>query len=207
MALTVTSLNGAITQAARQATLTAFSNPSTGGVGPSTVALIDGEGVLITGSPFSPTVDVVRGYTNPFTNQGTVAVAHNTLAPVVYGLTSDFSQLGVQGSASIAIAAEASYGVNGAITVPLVNQTIYITKAGVCALTLASPSADSNVTVRFVALTANAHTITYTPGFYGNTTSSDVCTFPGTIGAVFTIVAKNGLWNAVATADDGCLIG
>lgn len=201
MALTVTSLNGAITQNATQATLTAFTNPSVGPIGPNTLADIDGERVLVTSAVYSPTVSIVRGYA------GTLGVAHNTLAPVVYGLTTDFTDLAAQGSATIAVAPKATYSVDGAITVPVVDQTIYITKAGVCALTLASPAADQTNTVKFVALTANAHTITYTPGFYGNTTSSDVATFPGTIGAVFTIVAKNGLWNAVATADDGVLIG
>lgn len=201
MALTVTSLNGALTQNATVVKLTAFTNPSTGGVGPNTQLLVDGEKMLVTSALNSPTVQVVRGY------DGTLATAHNTLAPVTYGLVSEFTTTGLAGAASIAVADEATYSVNGAITVPVVDQTIYITKAGVCALTLASPAADQTNTVRFVSLTANAHTITYTPGFYGNTTSSDVATFPATIGAVFTIVARNGLWNAVATADDGVLIG
>lgn len=196
MALATTSLNGGVTLGATQIRLTAFTNPSLGAIGPRTVALVDGEKMLVTDASLSPVLQVVRGY------DATRAVAHNTLAPVNYGLTSDFTQTIGVGAANIL-----SYSVDGAITVPTVDTTIYINKAGVCALTLAAPSADQVNTVRVVSLTANAHTITYTAGFYQNTTSSDVALFPGTSGAVFTFTAKNGLWNAVATADDGVSIG
>ena len=202
MALVVTSLNGAVTQSATQMKLTAFTNPSAGGIGPFTWALVDGEYVQVESTSNSPTLGVVRGI------NGSLAVAHNTLAPVVYGLTSDFTDLASQGSDSIRIAPVATYSVNGAFTVPYVDQTVYITKAGVLALTLnAAIPADLSVTVKFISLTANAHTLTYTAGFYGNTTSSDVATFAATVGATFTIQAKNGLWIPVATADDGVLIG
>lgn len=202
MALAVTSLNGAVTQGATQMRLTAFTNPSAGGIGPNTWAMVDGEFVQVESALLSPVLGVVRGI------NGSLAVAHNTLAPVVYGLTTDFSQLAVQGSDSIKVAPVATYSVDGAVSIPLVDQTIYITKAGVCALTLnGTLAADLTVTVKFISLTANAHTITYTAGFYGNTTTSDVATFPATVGATFTIQAKNGLWVPVATADDGVTIG
>lgn len=180
--------------------LSAFTNPSTGGVSAQTLAVVDGETMLVADASLSPTLKVVRGY------NGTLACAHKTLAPVVYGLTSDFTQTdstdGRAASPSISIAVNDSN-----VTLPVVDSTVYLTKAGVLAITINGPNKDQTNTIKFVALTANAHTITYTAGFYGNTTSSDVATFPGTIGAVFTIVAKNGLWNAVATADDGVLIG
>ena len=196
MALVVTSANGAISANATLVTLTAFTNPSSGGIGPRTLMQVDGEKMLVTDASLSPTLQVVRGFA------GTLASAHNTLAPITYGIMSDWSVAnGVSG------AKEYSYGVSGAITVPINDCTIYLTKAGVAAMTLAGPAADQTNTVRFVSLTANAHTITYTAGFYANTTSSDVATFPSTAGAVFTIVARNGLWNAVATADDGVVIG
>lgn len=202
MALTVTSLNGAITQNARQVTLTAFTNPSTGGIGPKTWALVDGEWMQVADALLSPTLGVVRGI------NGSLAVAHSTLAPVIYGLTSDFSQMAFQGSDSIKVAPVATYSADGAFNVPVVDQTVYITKAGVCALTVnATVPADLTVTVKFISLTANAHTITYTAGFYGNTTSSDVATFAATVGATFTMQAKNGLWIPIATADDGVTIG
>jgi hypothetical protein len=198
MALTNTSLSGAITASATNVTLTAFTNPSTGAIGPQTVAVVDGEAMLVTDATYSPTLQVVRGY------MGTLAIAHNTLAPVTYGLTSDYTQaIGTDLAAT-----QYSIGVNNAdVTLPAVDSTVYLTKAGTLAITINGPNKDQTNTIRFVSLTANAHTITYTAGFYANTTSSDVATFPATAGAVFTIVARNGLWNAVATADDGVLIG
>lgn len=204
MSLTVTSLNGAVTQGSNRVVLTAFTNPSNAGIGARTILEVDSEKMLVTDATNSPTLLVVRGY------QGTLATAHNTLAPVTYGVSSDFTANGAQGvsgSGSIAVAKEATYSVNGAITNPLVDQTIYITKAGVCALTLSSPNADQTNVVRFVALTANAHTITYTPGFYGNTTSSDVATFPATKNGSFTVEAQNGLWAPLATAASGVTFG
>ena len=39
--------------------------------------------------------------------------------------------------------------------------------------------------------------ITYTAGFFGNTTSSDTATFPATINGVFTMKAQNGTWAPV----------
>ena len=202
MALAVTSLAAAATQAARQIKLTAFTNPSAGGIGPKTWALVDGEFVSVEDTSLSPTLGVARGI------NGTLAVPHANLAPVVYGLTSDFTQMAAQGSDAVRVAPVATYSADGAFTVPYVDQTVYITKAGVCALTMnATIPADLAVTVRFISLTANAHTLTYTAGFYGNTTSSDVATFAATVGATFTVQAKNGLWIPVATADDGVTIG
>ena len=202
MALAVTSLAGAVTQSARQVKLTAFTNPSTGGIGPKTWAMIDGEFVSVEDALLSPTLGVARGI------NGTLSVAHSNLAPVVYGLTSDFANLAFQGSDTIKVAPVATYSADGAFVVPFVDQTVYITKAGVCALTVnATVPADLTVTVKFISLTANAHTITYTAGFYGNTTSSDVATFAATVGASFTMQAKNGLWIPIATADDGVTIG
>lgn len=202
MALAVTSLAGAVAQAATMVKLTAFTNPSAGGIGPETWALVDGEYMKVTNALLTPTLQVTRGH------NGTLGVAHNTLAPVVYGLTTDFANLAFQGSDSIKAAPVATYSVDGAFVVPFVDQTVYITKAGVLALTVnATVPADLSVTVKFISLTANAHTITYTAGFYGNTTSSDVATFAATVGASFTMQAKNGLWIPIATADDGVTIG
>lgn len=187
MALTVTSLNGKITKGAQQLTLTAFTNPSVGPIGAQTMLLVDGEKMLVANATLSPTLTVTRG------DAGTSASLHNTLAPVVYGLTSDFTQQvttdGVAGASVI------SYGVSGAITVPINNTTIYLTKATAAAMTLAGPASDQTNTVTVVSLTAAAHTITYTAGFYQNTTSSDVVTFPSTSGACFLFQAKNGVWN------------
>jgi hypothetical protein len=189
MALVVTTLNGAITQGAQRLVLTAFTNPSTGAMSADTVLLVDGEKMTVADATLTPTLTVTRG------DYGTSAIAHNTLAPVVYGLTSDFSQdLPAFGIASNS--AVVSYGVSGAITPPTKNTTIYLTKATAAAMTLAAPAADATCIVTVVSLTAAAHTITYTAGFYQNTTSSDVVTYPSTSGACWNFQAKNGLWNA-----------
>ena len=180
--------------------LSAFTNPSTGGVGAKTKLVVDGEAMLVTDATLSPTLQVVRGW------DGTLACAHKTIAPCVYGLTSDFTQQdSTDGRAGSSVLSLSVNDTN--VTLPVVDSTIYITKAGVLAITINGPNKDQTNTIKFISLTANAHLITYTAGFYQNTTSSDVATFPATSGATFTIVAKNGLWNAVATADDGVLIG
>ncbi len=190
MALAVTSLNGAITQNATLVKLTAFTNPSSGGIGPRTIVEADGEKMLVTDVTLSPTLQVVRGY------DGTLATAHNTLAPVTYGLTTDFTEaLGAQA------ASEYSYAVNATVDLPRVDSTIYLTKAGVLALTINGPNKDQTNTIRFVSLTANAHTITYTAGFYADTTSSDVATFAAKNGASATFVAKSGTLGVVALAN------
>ena len=72
---------------------------------------------------------------------------------------------------------------------------------------LAAPAIDQTNTVVFISTTAAAHTITVTAGFYGNTTTSDVATFPATKNGTLTVIAQNGLWAPQATADDGVTIG
>ena len=173
MALTVTSLNGAITASQRQVVLTAFTNPSPGAMSADTMLLVDGEAMRVTDATYTPTLAVTRG--DNVSGAATLGVAHNTLAPVIYGLTSDFAQ-------GVAMAPVWSYGVSGAITIPRANAVVYIDKASAAAMTLADPDKDQQNTVTFTSLTAAAHTITYTTGFYDNTTSSDVATFAATAG-------------------------
>lgn len=84
MALTKTKLSGTITAGQTQFTLAAFTNPSTGGVGPVTLlAFATGEKCLVTDATYSPTVSVVRGYA------GTVAAAHIVGEGISYGLSND----------------------------------------------------------------------------------------------------------------------
>ncbi len=80
---------------------------------------------------------------------------------------------------------------------PTSNTVVYLTKATAGAYTLAGPAKDQQNTVIFVSTTAAAHVITYTAGFFGNTTSSDTATFPATINGVFTMKAQNGTWAPV----------
>jgi hypothetical protein len=191
MALTVTSLNGAITRDARSMTLTAFTNPATGPITAPTMALVDGEAVFVTETSFAPSVGIARGMA------GTLAVAHNTLAPVIYGLTSDFTQ-GANGATTAQTAPVWSYGVDSTMTNPTVNATIYIDKATAAALTLTDPAKDQQNTVTVISRTAAAHTITYATGFYDNTTSSDVATFAAVAGASMVFAAQGGKWRPLA---------
>lgn len=141
-------------------------------------------------------------------DQGTAAVPHNAGAPVVFsdGTAGDLADLPpAKTSAAFPGAVyddEVAYSVSGAISVPRKNTLAILTKAGVAAMTLAAPSkADNGVVLTILSQTANAHTVTYTAGFYGDTTSSDVATFAAKAGASMTLVAYNGAWGVQALAN------
>lgn len=174
------------------------------GAQPKYLALVDAEWMRVTSNLQTPVLGVVPGY------NGTPAGPHGVLAPVIYGPSQDFVSAGIVPGT---IPNSLSFGADGAITgpsgsgVPISNTIIWLTKATAGAYTLAAPLIDQQNTLTFVSTTAAAHTITYTAGFYGNTTTSDVATFPATINAMFTIRAQNGTWAPVSTADDGVLIG
>ncbi len=86
-----------------------------------------------------------------------------------------------------------TYTSAGALTVQPGVQ--FIGSGGALAMTLAAPSKYMDGLVMVLqASTAQAHTVTYTAGFYGNTTSSDVATYGGAIGDNFVIYASNGAW-------------
>lgn len=73
---------------------------------------------------------------------------------------------------------------------------VHITKAGVCALTLAAPTRDGAELV-IVAETANAHTVTVTGA--GGGSGQDVGTFGGAINDATTLISRNGKWWVVST--------
>ena len=191
MALTVTSLASACTANDTKVTLTSATGCVVG-----SLIMADGEFMLVTDISTTPTVQVVRGYNNGAVSSN--AVAHAALAPVTFGLTSEFAQTSPLNGQVIAAT---SYSANGTITNPTVNATIFIDKATACALTLTDPAADQTNTVIIKSLTAAAHTVTYATGFYGDTTSSDVATFAAKAGASMTIVARNGKWTPLALAN------
>ena len=126
MALTVTSLASACTANDTKVTLTSASGCVVG-----SLVMADGEFMLVTDISTAPTVQVVRGYNNGAVSSN--AVAHAALAPVTFGLTSEFAQTSpLNGQVIVAT----SYSANGTITNPTVNATIFIDKATACALTL-----------------------------------------------------------------------
>lgn len=189
MALTATTLAGA------KATGDPFIRLTSGtGIAKKMLALVDSEWMRVTDASLSPTVSVIPGW------NGSTAGPHGVLAPVLYGVASDFVA-GPGGPDST------SYGADGAITVPLVDTVIYLTKATAGAYTIVAPNLGQQNTITFVSTTAAAHTVTFTPGFYGNTTTSDVATFPATANATFTVKANNGIWAPIATAASGVTFG
>lgn len=83
---------------------------------------------------------------------------------------------------------------DGAITIA--HGTVFLNKAGVLAATLDTPPTDMDgCTLKVIAATANAHTITQTtPGFNGGGTASDVATFGGAKGDSIELVGYGGVW-------------
>lgn len=190
MATTNTTLNGAISAGQNTVTLTAFTNPSVGGISVPTWLLVDGEYMLVTNASLSPTLVVARGW------NGSPAATHNGLAPVAYGLASDFA---VPNSQPIV----ESMSVNGAITIPKTSPNLenffVINKAGVCALTLAAPAADQNgLKLSVSSNSANAHTVTATGLFQTGAATVNLATFAAFAGASFTVQALNGKWNVIS---------
>lgn len=85
------------------------------------------------------------------------------------------------------------YDTLGALTIQPGVQ--FIGSGGALAMTLAAPDKYMDGMVMVLqASTAQTHTVTYTAGFYGTTTSSDVATYGGAIGDNFVVYASNGAW-------------
>jgi hypothetical protein len=88
---------------------------------------------------------------------------------------------------------------DGAITVK--SGVVFVTKAGVCAMTLANPTAtvdDGNELV-VISVTANAHTLSNFggAGFNGGGTGTDIGTFGGAKGDGIVLRAYQGVWYIV----------
>ena len=91
---------------------------------------------------------------------------------------------------------------DGAISIPTVNRSYFITKAGVAAMTIADPTATTHDGVRltFIATTAHAHTLSNAAGsgfFSSGGATKDVATFGGAIGDGIVIEAYQGKWYIV----------
>lgn len=90
-----------------------------------------------------------------------------------------------------------TYATAGAIRIQ--NGVQQIGSSGALSMTLAAPAVYQNGVVMVLwASTAQAHVITYTAGFWGNTTSSDVATFGGAIGDFLVVEAVNGTWRVLS---------
>ncbi|HYC54519.1 MAG TPA: hypothetical protein VEL28_06255 [Candidatus Binatia bacterium] len=195
MAITITSTTAAIGINENTVRVTSTTGASTSGW-----MQIDGE--------YSIPVQIVDATTIKVRSRGTFggsAQPHNAGAPVSFGLPEDLvapaptlTAQRDEGQDNIQ-----SYSVNGAVDLGRIRSPhtdILLTKAGVLALTLAAPSAAiDGYTISFIARTANAHTLTYSAGFSGGTTSNDVATFGGAVGDSLTVKAINGTWAPIAT--------
>lgn len=194
MALTTTSLSAALPAASLIVPVTSATGATVGGF-----LKVDDEYMVIT------EINGTRMTVRSRGDYASAAAAHNILAPVTFGLWSDLPQPGpTHVVPGLDAAALTSVGTDGAIDVASLveNTTIVVTKATAAALTLAAPSrAQDGLVVTILSATAAAHTVTYTPGFYGDTTLSDVATFAAKAGASMTIVARGGTWGVQALAN------
>lgn len=218
MALTNTTLAAACgpSDLTLSITSTASGFPAVGTyASPKQMLRIHGEDMLIEVVPVAGTVKVMqRGY------NGTSAVAHQALS--VVSTSSDRQDFNTPGPGQVdsrppEVDELVTLGVNTTFTAtgtlptsstqpyPVKNTTYYLNKAGVCAVTLiatgattpAPSAASAGVKMTFVGLTANAHTVTYGPGFNGNTTTSDVATSNGLVGATLELqIGPTGLISA-----------
>lgn len=144
-------------------------------------------------------------------DQGSRQVAHQVLAPVVSGLFSDLpdlptaqdSQTNPQPPQLAAIGVDTTLSDTSSPPLPIQATIFEITKASACAITLPAPSAGApdGMLVTFLSHTAAAHTVTYTAGFYADSTSSDVATFAAKAGASMTIIKYKGAWGVYALAN------
>jgi hypothetical protein len=161
---------------------------------------VDNEWMEATAAPDGTFIKVRRGL------EGTAQVAHGVLADVVTAdQATDWPDPGPGLNVSVPPfdTGRATLGVDttfAAADYPRGQHLTYvITKAGVCAIVLGNPSkAQNGMRLTFRSATANAHTLTYTAGIYGDTTSSDVLTFAAKVGASCTLEANGGLWGAIA---------
>ena len=164
------------------------------------VIMVDGEWMVMSDAAIgTTTIPVQRGG-----KQGTVQRSHAILAGVLTGTSTEIPapQSGFTNNPALYKKEIISYGVAGAIVPPTVDTLIFLDKASAAAMTLTSPPAGTpdGIEVTIFSTTAAAHTVTYTPGFNGNTETSDVATFAATIGNSITLLSARGLWGVKCAA-------
>jgi len=193
MSITATTLASACALGDTTINVTSATGFATGNV-----IFVDGEQMVQTGAAVGTVIPVQRGGKN-----GGVQSAHAILAMTQTGLATDWAgpQAGWSTNPAIYKKQIVSYGASGAIAPPTSDTLIFLNKATAAAMTLTSPSgAPDGIEVTIYSNTAAAHTVTYTPGFHGDTTSSDVATFAATIGNSFTMISSGGLWGLKCAA-------
>lgn len=136
--------------------------------------------------------------------RGTQAVAHTLYALITVGTATEFADV-ANGGPIPTMQKEPriyTYAVAGALTIAPGLHRIGAGAAEIKAMTLAAPSyADDGLEMTIESASAYAHTVTYTAGFLGDTTSSDVATLAAKVGASMTIKAIGGRWFLKSTAN------
>lgn len=213
MALTNTTLSAACGASDLTLAITSTSSgfPAVGVVGSRQPMRIDGEMMLIDVVPVAGTCKVLlRGF------DGTVAAAHEALSVVsTSSAPADFGDVPAGGSLQrpsfaddiITIGVDTTFTAAGTaptattLPLPLRNTTYICTKATALAITLISGvSAQMGVRMRFQNGVAVGNVITYTPGFRGDTTSSDLATSASKVGVIFECqCGYTGLWGDLNT--------
>lgn len=187
MAKTRTSLAAALNDNALSFRATSVTGATVGGV-----AKIDNEYTVIT-EIVSPMVTVrSRG------DRGGVAAAHAILAPVTFGLSSDFAGPGAGEDVPVPTEDEdiKTLGADGAIPLPTRNTSYFITKGSALAgSAMPDPGHDQDgLEVSFYAASDFAHVVTLITGNDGTTGLSTTFTMAAFIGASFTLKAWGGKW-------------
>jgi hypothetical protein len=181
MALTSTSLSGAIAIDATRAVVASATSLAAG-----SLCKIDDEYCLVQ-SISGTAVTLMRGI------NGSVQCAHNTGAPFVHSTSwEDFS-------AAIPAPRQYSYTSAGALTPAPGLHIIGVGAGGAVAYTLANPPADQpGMLMHIVSVTAQAHTVDLATG-YGGSDATDIFTMSGAVGDSITLMSRNGVWSHVAT--------
>jgi hypothetical protein len=191
MALTTTTLASACA-----ATDTSIVVTSATGFAASSYLLIDNEQMQIAKSYSSgTTIPVKRG------QQGTFADAHVTGANVTVGTGSDFANPSASTVVSYGLSARrrqlTSYSASGAITLPTAGcDTIAVLNGTtILAMTVAAPTKDNDGDrLTIIGNGAAAHTITFTGGLSGASSSYDILTVNAAAPIAVEVIAVNGLW-------------
>ena len=213
MALTSTTLSAACgaSDLVLKITSTSSGFPAVGTLSSRQLLRVDGEDMLIDVVQASGVVKVAMRGMN-----GTAAVPHDVLAVVQTSSDpQDFLSVPVGATTSrppyvddiITLGENTTFAVAGTVAsagvqpMPIKNTTYVLTKATAAAITLITASpAQAGVRMTFLNGTAVANVITYTPGFLGDTTSSDLATSVEKVGASFqAVVGYTGLLSAINT--------
>ena len=194
MALTTTTLNGAIT--ANDALIRVTSGT---GFAKGEYLRVDDEMMLQTAdadSAATTLIPVMRGV------NGTAAKAHVTSANVTVGTGSEFTGDSVATASSYPLAGRQRRVISKSTTytvelMPGIDQTLVLNGTTIIAVTIPVPTKDMDGDeLNIVSNGAAAHTLTFTGGLSGAGSSYDVVTINATAPSAFKVVACNALWVA-----------